>query len=99
MDELAWGYEEDDFVAPRKQALPTSYCTGPSDCSPPRFVAVADGIQATVFDTRRHRDLFPTTTGNRSDECGFGTAKWIAEALNFYEANASLTLSGKEMDT
>ncbi len=54
----------------------------------PRFVAVADGIQATVFDTKTQRDLFPTTTGNRATECGIGTAVMIAEALNFYEANA-----------
>jgi hypothetical protein len=54
-------------------------------------VVVVDGIQATVFDTEIRRDLFPTTTGNRADVCGgcgIGTAAMIAEALNFYDANA-----------
>lgn len=65
----------------------------PRECSP-RFVAVADGIQATVFDRLGHQDLFPTTTGNRSRECGIGTAAMIAEALNFHEANAGVSIPG-----
>jgi hypothetical protein len=65
----------------------------PRECSP-RFIAVSDGIQATVFDRLIHQDLFPTTTGNRSRECGIGTAAMIAEALNFHEANAGVRIPG-----
>ena len=83
------GWEWDD-VSAYADIEPPNLEPGYAPCSP-RFVAVADGIQATVFDTRIQRDLFPTSTGNHARECGIGTAAMIAEALNFYEANAPLS--------
>ena len=34
-DELAWGYEEDDFVAPRQEKAAPSSCTSELHCSLP----------------------------------------------------------------
>ncbi len=76
-------------------AGPDEVAYNPGDCFP-RFIAVADGIQATVFDTKTQKDLFPTTTGNRVNECGFGTAVMIAEALNFYEARPLSAETGRK---
>ena len=56
----------------------------------PRFISVSDGIEASVWDTEKQSDLFPTLSGNRKyacKGCGIGTAEMIALALNYYVEN------------
>lgn len=56
-----------------------------------RFEAVSDLPEWTVFDHVEKRDLFPTKSGNRDYagmRCERHIAALIADALNFYFANA-----------
>jgi len=50
-----------------------------------RFLVVQECLECTVWDSETRKHLFPI-----SDGCGLGTARLIADALNFYEANSEL---------
>ena len=54
----------------------------------PRYIAVTDGDENSVFDTKKERDLYPTKSGNRDYQCKTcreWDAKHIAKALNLWE--------------